>query len=334
MRIGVVSDQTGISVRMLRHYDKTGLVSPSGRSLAGYREYSDEDVTRLFQVEGLRSLGLSLADTSRALKEPSFNPAVLVDQMVAHSRVRLTQEQELLALLTQVQETKPTAWSDVLHTVALVHRLSSPDPSTRQEIALSMSETSRASSIPILDAALTEADPNVAGALDWVVARNEDAALPALSAALRAPDARRRRRAVEMLVKINSPAAISTLAEAFQSHDPLVHSRATITRAAGGHIDTLPALTALIVEGRDDIEASDALVTLAHHGHADTITDVLTAALETSTPQSRQRLTATLGEIPGTPAERALRRLARDPDRGVAATATYLLRNRDCDTSA
>ena len=42
-----VSELTGVSVRALHHYDKIGLLHPSGRTDAGYRLYSDEDLERL-----------------------------------------------------------------------------------------------------------------------------------------------------------------------------------------------------------------------------------------------------------------------------------------------
>ncbi|NUT51024.1 MAG: MerR family DNA-binding transcriptional regulator, partial [Saccharothrix sp.] len=60
MLSGDVSRHSGVSTRMLRHYDALGLVRPTGRTVGGYREYSAEDVRRIFHVEGLRSLGLSL----------------------------------------------------------------------------------------------------------------------------------------------------------------------------------------------------------------------------------------------------------------------------------
>lgn len=39
--IGQVARATGVSIRMLRHYDEIGLLQPSSRSISGYREYND-----------------------------------------------------------------------------------------------------------------------------------------------------------------------------------------------------------------------------------------------------------------------------------------------------
>ena len=71
MRIGEVAERSGVSARMLRHYDALGLVRPSQRSSTGYREYAPEDIRRIFHVESLRSLGLSLKEIGRALDEAS-----------------------------------------------------------------------------------------------------------------------------------------------------------------------------------------------------------------------------------------------------------------------
>ncbi len=329
MLVGEVSGMTGISVRMLRHYDKTGLVSPSGRTPNGYRQYSDQDVTKLFQVEGLRSLGLSLTDTAAVFNDPSFRPAALVEEMVARTRNRLEQEEELLSRLLQVQGSQPDSWSDVMRIVALVHSLSSTDPSTRQELALSITGRDGDEIAPLLEAALNEGDPNAAGALDWALARSGDEVLPVLKHVLHTAEPRQRRRAMEILRKINSAAALSIAAEAFQDPDPLVRTRATIARATSGEADTIPALVALITDGRDDIDASDALAALGQHGNAADIAATLTAAVDAATGQSRQRLTAALGGIPGAEAEEVLKRLSKDPDRAVATTATFLLRDRD-----
>ncbi len=82
MLIGEVSRRSGVSARMLRHYDALGLVTPTGRTSGGYREYSPDDIRRLFHVESLRTLGLSLEDTKRALDEPEFAPSALVGDLI------------------------------------------------------------------------------------------------------------------------------------------------------------------------------------------------------------------------------------------------------------
>ena len=82
MLIGEVAQRSGISARMLRHYDRIGLVSPSERTTGGYREYSESDIRRLFHVEGLRSLGLSLAQIADVIDDRAFDPAVMVENVI------------------------------------------------------------------------------------------------------------------------------------------------------------------------------------------------------------------------------------------------------------
>lgn len=56
MRIGELSDRTGTSRRLLRYYDKQGLIAP-GRSSNGYRVYDEDNVDRVMQIRGLLEAG-------------------------------------------------------------------------------------------------------------------------------------------------------------------------------------------------------------------------------------------------------------------------------------
>src|SRR5690348_12274378 len=96
MLIGEVARRCGVSTRMLRHYDTLGLVRPTGRTVGNYREYEPADLRRIFHVESLRSLGLSLREVARALQDPGFEPAALVADLIRRTEDRLRREQELL----------------------------------------------------------------------------------------------------------------------------------------------------------------------------------------------------------------------------------------------
>jgi MerR family transcriptional regulator, thiopeptide resistance regulator len=63
--VGRVAALAGVSVRTLRDYDEIGLLSPSGRSDAGYRLYSHADLERLQQVLFSPELGFALDDIKR-----------------------------------------------------------------------------------------------------------------------------------------------------------------------------------------------------------------------------------------------------------------------------
>jgi DNA-binding transcriptional MerR regulator len=65
--VGDVSALAGITVRTLHHYDERGLLSPSSRSDAGYRLYSERDLERLQEILGWRALGFSLDEIGELL---------------------------------------------------------------------------------------------------------------------------------------------------------------------------------------------------------------------------------------------------------------------------
>src|SRR3954471_16809303 len=50
VNVGEVAELAGVTVRTLHHYDRIGLLSPSGRTAAGYRRYSAADLDPLDQV--------------------------------------------------------------------------------------------------------------------------------------------------------------------------------------------------------------------------------------------------------------------------------------------
>ncbi len=58
MKIGELSERTGIPTRMLRYYEQQGLID-AARALNGYRDYTDDAVTRAERVRGLVQAGLT-----------------------------------------------------------------------------------------------------------------------------------------------------------------------------------------------------------------------------------------------------------------------------------
>jgi DNA-binding transcriptional MerR regulator len=60
----------GLSRTALLYYDRIGLLSPTVRSDAGYRLYTDADVERLCRICSYRNAGLSLDEIRQLLKQP------------------------------------------------------------------------------------------------------------------------------------------------------------------------------------------------------------------------------------------------------------------------
>lgn len=326
MLIGEVAARSGVSARMLRHYDRIGLVVPSGRTDGGYRTYAPDDLERLLHVEALRSLGLGLAEVAGVLDDLAFDPTATVDRLLERTRERIEQETELLGRLERLRSSGPAAWSDALRTVALLRGLRDGDPSARQRLVLSTG-AGGGGDVPVLvEGVLGETHPNVAGALQWALARAGDDAVPPLVAALGSPARARRRRAAEALDKLGTPGARAALADAAGHTDPVVAARAVLARGRLGHADAVPALVALVVDGRDDVETAEVLGGLASSG-----TDVVGpvgAALTGADAPARRRLAGALADVPGADADHVLARLRDDVDDGVRATAAFVLAHR------
>lgn len=326
MLIGEVSRRSGVSTRMLRHYDKLGLVQPTGRTAGGYREYAEDDIRRLFHVESLRTLGLSLLDTKRALDDPDFAPADLVGDLARHTRERIAAEQELLTRLEHVDAVAPTRWDDVLHIVSLLRVLESGSGSLRQQAILSQPASAPLPVEAVVEAILAEDDLNVAGALHWSLARAGGRGLAELAAGLSSGAAAVRQRAISAIAVVRTEEATALLRRGLDDRDETVRARAALALGARGDIASVPALLALVVAGRRDVEAAELLGALTETAPAcDVVGAVRDALDDTHDASTRLRLTQALAEIPSAAARDVLARLMHDDDRVVAATAAAIL---------
>ena len=67
MNIGQASKASGVSTKMIRYYEQTGLIPAADRKASGYRDYSDDDVHMLRFIRRARDLGFSVAEISDLL---------------------------------------------------------------------------------------------------------------------------------------------------------------------------------------------------------------------------------------------------------------------------
>jgi DNA-binding transcriptional MerR regulator len=102
--VGAVAKLAGVSVRLLHHYDRIGLLTPSGRSGAGYRIYSLADLRRLQQVLFYRELGFTLEDIAEILADPGQDALAHLRRQHRLLREQISRRQEMLAAIEKELE--------------------------------------------------------------------------------------------------------------------------------------------------------------------------------------------------------------------------------------
>lgn len=103
LKIGELARRTGMTVRALRHYDEIALLVPSERSSGGYRLYGQKDVARLYRIQALRRLDLSLSEIQGLLDNPDVEVSHVVDRQVTQLDREIQQASALRTHLLTVQ---------------------------------------------------------------------------------------------------------------------------------------------------------------------------------------------------------------------------------------
>ena len=106
MNVGEVAALAGVTVRTLHHYDRIGLLSPSGRTAAGYRQYSPADLDRLHQVLLYRELGFPLEEVATLLDDPSADPEAHLRRQHRLLRDRLERTSAMVAAVEKEMEAR------------------------------------------------------------------------------------------------------------------------------------------------------------------------------------------------------------------------------------
>ena len=117
LRVGEVARLAHVSVRTLHHYDRIGLLRPSGRTEAGYRLYTAEDLERLQTVLLYKELGFGLGAIRDLLAEPGFDRREALRAQRAQLARRSGRIAAMLALvdrtLRAMEEGTPMGRSDM-----------------------------------------------------------------------------------------------------------------------------------------------------------------------------------------------------------------------------
>ncbi len=125
-RIGEVAAAAGVTIRTLHHYESIGLLTPAGRTEAGYRIYDDDSVQRIYRICVLRRLGMSLDQIGRALDGDEWT---LTESLQAHLdevEERLAAAQRLRSGLVQLLADDPSHQLDLMEVLTDMTKLDRP----------------------------------------------------------------------------------------------------------------------------------------------------------------------------------------------------------------
>jgi DNA-binding transcriptional MerR regulator len=127
MTVGELAKRSGVSVRALHHYETVGLLTPAGRTEAGYRLYDTAGVIRLQQIRSLRQLGFGLEEIGDLLNRRGLSPLRVVELHLADLRRQIAAQQRLSMRLEGIAATLRTSAElsvdDVLTTVQEMTRM-------------------------------------------------------------------------------------------------------------------------------------------------------------------------------------------------------------------
>ncbi|MDO4537570.1 MAG: MerR family transcriptional regulator [Coriobacteriales bacterium] len=104
MTVGQVSELAGVSIRALQHYDRIGLLVPSGRSVAGYRLYNEEDLERLQQILLYRELEFPLKEIATIVDSADFDRRRALEQQLELLKLKRERLDALIRLAEQLME--------------------------------------------------------------------------------------------------------------------------------------------------------------------------------------------------------------------------------------
>jgi MerR family copper efflux transcriptional regulator len=97
LNIGEAAQASGVSAKMIRHYESIGLLPAAKRTASGYRVYGEQEVRVLQFIHRGRALGFSLERIAELL-------ALWQDQGRASADVRALAEQHIAALNRKIDE--------------------------------------------------------------------------------------------------------------------------------------------------------------------------------------------------------------------------------------
>ena len=108
MNIGEAASKTGVSAKMIRHYEETGLLPKTKRTESGYRTYREEDLHNLIFVRRARALGFSMAQIKKLMNlwtnktRKSSDVKKITQDHIESLEAKLKETQEMIRALKEM----------------------------------------------------------------------------------------------------------------------------------------------------------------------------------------------------------------------------------------
>ncbi|MEJ8845369.1 Cu(I)-responsive transcriptional regulator [Variovorax rhizosphaerae] len=106
--IGEAARQSGVSARMVRHYEGLGLLPPVDRTDSGYRQYGEPDIHTLRFIKRARDLGFSISEIAELAglwhdrRRTSANVKAIAQRHLAELDQRIVAMQAMRKTLTHL----------------------------------------------------------------------------------------------------------------------------------------------------------------------------------------------------------------------------------------
>jgi MerR family transcriptional regulator, thiopeptide resistance regulator len=104
--VGAVARMSGVTVRTLHHYDEIGLLTPGGRSDAGYRRYGEADLDRLQRILFFRELGFGLDQIKSVMTDGNADAVAHLRRQHAMLLDRIGRLQRMAAAVEKAMEAR------------------------------------------------------------------------------------------------------------------------------------------------------------------------------------------------------------------------------------
>ncbi len=134
MNIGEAAQATGVTAKMIRHYEQIGLIKPAGRTGAGYRVYGANDLSTLSFIRRSRDLGFSIAQIRDLL-------ALWQDRARASSEVKRIASEHIAEMRAKMRLLEDMVGT-LEHLSANCHGDARPDCPILQQLATGNADTS------------------------------------------------------------------------------------------------------------------------------------------------------------------------------------------------